>query len=262
MTDSALRGAFFGEIMHFYTKEAEPRHFVEMKTRPGELRPTRVSDAKKEKWLPSVTTVLDVLGKPALINWKIDQHLIQAHGMPHGYGLDEYISEVKMRTENQMDKAPQAGTDLHNLMEEYWLKREESSSEAHRVCYPVYEKIISHTGYLPAEPEVKFSHPLGFAGMTDLVMAAATEWVIDYKTKQTADKFKPGKMAYPDHSRQLAAYRNGLRMPKARCANVFVCLEDGQIDFHEHKEEDLQKGWETFKDCLRIWQRENYDSSF
>lgn len=250
--------------MHFYTQTGEPRHFVEMKTRPGELRPTRTSDAKKEGWVPSVTTILNMLDKPALLNWKVDQHLIQAFNLNSLEGfstVEQFIQYVKDKTQEQMDIAPQAGTDFHVLMEKSW-RNEPLTDEEFKLCYPVYETIISNTGYLPAEPEVRFAHPLGFAGMTDLVMAAATEWVIDYKTKQTTDKFKPGKMAYPDHSRQLAAYRVGLGMPSARCANVFICLEDGQIDFHEHKEEDLQRGWETFKDCLNIWKRENYDSSF
>ena len=69
-------------------------------------------------------------------------------------------------------------------------------------------------------------------------------------------------MAYPDHARQLAAYRVGLKMPDAHCANAFVCLETGEIDFHVHPEADLQRGWETFLDCLSIWKRENFNSEF
>jgi len=98
--------------MHFYTQTGEPRHFVEMKTRPGEVRPTRTTDAKKEGWVPSVTTILDVLGKPALIDWKIDQHLKQAYAFSkcstdkisvHGH-LDteeKYLRFIKDMTENE-----------------------------------------------------------------------------------------------------------------------------------------------------------------
>ena len=118
--------------MHFYTKTEEgiqPRHFVNMTTREG-LRPSRVSDMKKaakegEIWHPSVTTILDVFNKPALINWKIDQHLKVARD--HAWAvkaenasipeIDDYIKEVKRRTELEMDKAPSLGTDFHKDME-------------------------------------------------------------------------------------------------------------------------------------------------
>jgi len=101
-----------------------------------------------------------------------------------------------------------------------------------------------------------------YGGQVDLIAPNAflidqPNWIIDYKTKQTADKFKPGKMVYDEHGMQLAAYRKGLKLPRARCANVFICLEDGQIDFHEHKEEELQKGWEMFQCCLKLWQLQN-----
>jgi hypothetical protein len=78
-------------------------------------------------------------------------------------------------------------------------------------------------------------------------------WVIDFKTKQEASKFKPGKMAYDEHRLQLAAYRMGLDVPNARCANVFICLEDGQVDFQEHLQLDLKKAELIFTHCVEIW---------
>lgn len=247
--------------MHFYSQLAEPKFFVPMKTRPGELRPTRTSDAKKEGWIPSVTTILNMLDKPALINWKIEQHLLQAYTLISNQlsGYDEFSYKVKQLTELEMDKAPSAGTDVHDSLEKWFLG--EMPDNHIDICEKVESLIKDKTGYgkLYFTPEQKFSSNMGFAGMVDL---HGEEWVIDYKTKQTADKFKPGKMAYPDHQRQLAAYREGLGLPKARCANLFICIENGELDFHEHKEEDLQRGWGTFQDCLSIWKRENYDSSF
>ena len=57
---------------------------------------------------PSVTTILDVVGKPALENWKIDQHLEQAH-KAGDYGsnvdLQDYIKEIKRLTQDRMDRA-------------------------------------------------------------------------------------------------------------------------------------------------------------
>lgn len=253
--------------MHFYDRNGEPRHFVPMKTKEG-LRPTRINDAKKELWVPSVTTILNVLDKAALTGWKVNQHLLQAYKVKPDIfpSVDAYLAEVKRLTELEMDKAPSAGTDFHSLMEDFVNGDMSNEHELWEMCHSVYWEIERATGFKNDDgtnhyaTEIRFASTHGYGGCVDL--SISNQWIIDYKTKQTADKFKPGKMAYPDHARQLAAYRYGLGVPKARCANVFVCLETGEADFHEHAEADLVRGWETFQDCLRIWKRENYDPAF
>jgi len=241
--------------MHFYDKDGEPRHFVEMTTKRG-LRPTRISDAKKAGWIPSVTTILNVFDKSALTYWKVNQHLMVAHNFIGGesYGPDAYIKEIRRLTELEMDKAPSAGTDVHNSLEQYFLgEKPESHIE---ICQNVGEMVKQYGDFTP---EQRFASPLGFAGMVDL---NNEEWVIDFKTKQTKDKFKPGKMAYVDHARQLSAYRVGLSTPKARCANIFICIENGELDFHEHKQDALDNAWLDFEAAIGVWQRNNYMTAF
>ena len=254
---------------HYYEKlsdgQVQPRHFVPMTSRPDELRPSRITDIRK-MWkegrdvTPSVTTVGNVLAKHALINWKIDQHLIQAWAIDpetrkhEDMNEYEFIKEVKRLTELQMDIAPSAGTDFHKAMENYINGELDVKHSLYVLCMNVKDVLIEKIGELTSEwiTEKNFVSN-GYGGQIDLT---PPEWVIDYKTKQTADKFKPGKMVYPEHHMQLAAYRKGVS-PTARCANIFVCLEDGQIDFHEHKEEELEKGWDLFHHALMIWQIQN-----
>jgi len=248
---------------HYYAQTetgVEPRHYVSMTSRPDELRPTRITDVRKwwkngEEVVPSVTTVGDVLAKYALINWKIDQHLEQAYYQQGESWRDKekYFAEIKRLTELEMDKAPSAGSDFHKLMEEY-VNTGICSDEWETLCNDVLDVIEQTTGTRSGDWETETNFVFnGYGGQIDLI---PPEWIIDYKTKQTADKFKPGKMVYPEHKMQLSAYRKGVN-PNARCANVFVCLEDGQIDFHEHKEEELEKGWELFHHALMIWQIQN-----
>lgn len=254
---------------HYYERDGEsvePRHFVPMASRPDELRPTRITDVRK--WwkdgrlvVPSVTTVLDTLNKWGLNNWRIDQHLLVAHDMPQGLSVEEYLAEVKRRTEMEMDKAPSAGTDFHAAIEAY-VSDEPVPEGMGELCDRVWAETEKH---LPPHydygAEVRFASELGFGGCTDLVAYSqqtnADYWIIDYKTKREASKFKPGKMAYDEHRMQLAAYREGLELGNARCANVFVCLEDGQVDFHEHTEKDLIRGWQMFSHALEIWKLQN-----
>jgi hypothetical protein len=124
--------------------------------------------------------------------------------------------------------------------------------EDYTLCKKVYETILNETGSKNFKAETNFSSDL-FGGQVDL---HNYDWIIDYKTKQTADKFKPKKMVYSDHSMQLSAYREGLNS-YARCANVFVCLEDGQIDFHIHLEKELEKGKELFDLATKAWHIKN-----
>ena len=53
---------------------------------------------------------------------------------------------------------------------------------------------------------------------------------------------------------QLAAYRLGLGMPAAACANVFVSANNhGLVHVVKWSEDDLQKGWRMFDGLLKYW---------
>jgi len=247
--------------MHFYKEKGEPFHYVPMTTREG-TRPTKMSDVKKiwdkgELCVPSVTTVLNILSKPALENWKINQHLKQAFELDQsvlsyelgGYvTLEKYQEEVKRLTSIEMDLAPSAGTNFHKLMEDY-VNRNTKDDENYELAEKVYKTILDKTSSKDFTTEKSFATEL-YGGAVDL---HSDDWVIDYKTKQTKDKFKPGKMAFDDQVMQLSAYREGLGLRNAKCANVFVCLEDGQIDFHVHSEKELEQGKHLFSHALQIW---------
>lgn len=260
--------------MHFYTQTKngiEPKHFVPMSKDPSKTRPSRVTDARKaakegEVWFPSVTGVLNILDKPALVNWKVDQHIQTMFEMFINEPIqsDDYegfARVVKAKTQERLDAAPKAGTDIHSVLETFFKDYRAPESEVEqKICLNVAKILeekcgISYQSH-PFECEKYFINKThGFAGCADLV---SENWVIDYKSKQEANKFKPQKMQYPEHVRQLAAYGNSMCEVDFRAANIFICLETGEVDFHEAKKEDLEKGWLTFLDCLDIYKRETY----
>ena len=55
------------ESNHWYTRDGVPRYTVIGKN--GKERNTTLRDARTENLVPSVTTVLNVMAKPALIPW-------------------------------------------------------------------------------------------------------------------------------------------------------------------------------------------------
>lgn len=254
-------------MAHFYEKTdsgVEPRHFVSMASRPGELRPTRLTDARKAGWYPSVTTVMGMLDKPALNDWRVTEHLKVAYDWCNLWGkpkelsqsyedVNEWMREIKECTQEALDKAPKDGTDFHDSMEKY-SKGLPVPEEHGRACYKAFARVLEETGV--AAPnwinEESFVHPMGFAGKVD---AHTQLWCLDWKSKNTSDKWKPGKMAYPEMAMQLAAYRVGLGLDNARCANVFICLDGGMVEFYEWNEEELSRQWENFSDLLKIWLR-------
>ena len=239
--------------MHFYKEKGEPFHSVPMTTKKG-TRPVDIRDVRK-LWkdgtfcVPSVTTILNIYDKGfRFLNWKINEHLNQAYNLnKENLTIEKYRKEIKRLTAIQSDIAPSAGTNFHKLMEDF-VSGNMKDDEDYTLCESVYEKILNETGSKNFKSETNFSSDL-YGGQVDL---HNYDWVIDYKTKLTADKFKPKEMVFDDHTMQLAAYRNGL-YSRARCANVFVCLEDGQIDFHIHNEKELKKGGELFDLAVKAW---------
>ncbi len=254
-------------MAHFYEKTAsgvEPRHFVPMASRPGELRPTRITDARKNGWFASVTTIQGMLDKPGLNNWRIDEHLktVFELGSLEGFSaLDDFIQTVKQKTQEALDKAPQEGTDFHDVMEQFVLGSLRADHPQFKIAAAVGEELRKQTG-VDAHvwtPEASFTHALGYGGKCDasynLSSRGGDSWVVDYKTKNDATKWKPGKMAYSEMCQQLAAYRVGLGLHNARCANVFVCIPTGEVEFHEWGQEELDREFANFSDLLRIWLR-------
>src|SRR5690242_6649652 len=236
-----------------------PRHFVDVASRPGELRPTTIRDAKKFGWTPSVTTILNLLDKPALTDWKIQEHLkVAFQDQLSGHELDTwwidlevYCREIKGKTQDALNKAPKDGTDFHDELEQWFSGT--YTGDRRTLCESVGMLLEDSCGVQSWTPEKSFVDKMGFAGKVDLHSA---EWVLDWKTKNTADKWKPKKMAYQEMCRQLAAYRVGLGLHNARCANVFICLDTGELEFYEWDPETLDRAWATFTDLLRIWLRE------
>ena len=68
------------ESNHWYTRDGIPRYTVMGKN--GKERNTTLRDARTENLVPSVTTVLTVMAKPALIQWLQKQVLMAALTLP------------------------------------------------------------------------------------------------------------------------------------------------------------------------------------
>ena len=67
---------FKSESGHWYTQEGEPMYTIIGVN--GKERNTTLRDAKQLGLVPSVTTIIGMIAKPSLENWKIEQALKSA----------------------------------------------------------------------------------------------------------------------------------------------------------------------------------------
>jgi len=80
--------------------------------------------------------------------------------------------------------------------------------------------------------------------------------VIDIKTKAFGPQDDP--QGFDEHLMQLAAYRSGLILPEANCANVFVSTTHaGLVSLFEWTKADVERGWLMFESLLKYWQAKN-----
>jgi hypothetical protein len=234
---------------HWYTKQGTPAYTTIGKT--GE-RPTTLRDARKEGLLPSVTTIMNIMSKAGLDTWKQQQVLLAALTLPREVNEpeQEWLKRVMQDSRATGREAAERGTAIHNIIESYF-------EQVYMPVKPAYldaiDKVLNDAfGSQMWLSEKSFGHPLGFGGKCDLM--AKKGFIVDFKTKDTdLDKVD----VYFEHEMQLAAYREGLNLPTARCAIVFVNGTTNQVKLVEIEEVQLQKSWDCFQHLLRVYQIKN-----
>jgi hypothetical protein len=254
MTTIIARAA---ESVHWYGKDGAPAYTV--KAKDGSDRPTTLRDARKLNLVPSVTTILKVAAKPGLDVWKNEQLLLAALTLPRKSDETEkeFIARVVADSKETGKRAAERGTRVHESIERHYNR--DDFVEHKDIAMAFEEAVFNHFKTNPHQKwltENSFSHELGFGGKVDLYCKPDKEAphgiVIDAKTKEFG--VNDEVPAYEENLMQLAAYRIGLGIPNARCANVFASVSyPGVIKVHEWSEEDLKRGWAMFQNLLNFW---------
>jgi hypothetical protein len=240
---------------HWYTRQGTPAYTTIGKT--GE-RPTTLRDARKEGLLPSTTTIINILDKAGLTNWKLQQVLLSALTLPREPQESEqdWLARVMKDSRETGYKAANRGTEIHGIIEGWF-------EQVYMPEKPAYLDAIDSAlktafGEQAWLCEKSFAHPLGYGGRVDLmakpINGNGTGYVVDFKTKDIdLDKVD----VYFEHELQLASYREGLNLPNARCAILFVNGTTNQVKLVEIEEAQLQKSWDCFQHLLRVYQIKN-----
>lgn len=195
----------------------EPMYELQKKDKSG-MKAYTLREARELKLLPSVTSVLSVIDKPELDNWRVSQAIHSALTLPRypDEGEDAFAERVLADAEAQANKAAEFGTRIHDAIAQLM----NSKYHAHRfgaglaITYekdldPYIEGFIEWAnGNIEEVHAVEkcVGHPsIGVAGRMDLdcTIKGVGRCIADFKTQAVRN----GKATFYDEwPMQLAAY--------------------------------------------------------
>lgn len=238
---------FASESGHWYAADGTPAYTIVGKN--GNERQTTLRDARKLDLRPSVTTILSVLAKPGLEQWKLNQVLMAALTMPKvlGESETEYIARIIRDSKEQGRQAAEEGTAIHGAIESHYATGRHPT-EYRDYVIGVTEAVKEKFGEQEWIAEKSFATEK-YGGKCDL---ASDEVVLDFKTKEFTEDDLP--KPYDENIIQLAAYRAGLGYYRAKCANVFVSRNvPGLVHIVEYDEAEISRGIAMFGCLLALW---------
>ncbi len=242
-------------MSHWYNKAGEAV-FEVPKAKGGGTRKTTIADARKMGLYPSVTTVLGILDKPQLGDWKLEQMALAAFNSPANGSepFEVYHQHLLTKAFEQVSDAADLGTAIHAALESHF-KGQPVEAGMDTYVEPV-ARLIEREGISFNEHELRLVNAqVGYAGTTDAVITRAGQTgILDFKSRKT----KPGIACTPWETEplQIAAYG----VAKFGCvpeigANVYISTtEKGRVEICWHSYEDLAEAWKTFQSCVQIWQ--------
>ena len=237
---------------HWYKPDGSP--FYSVKSKNGNERSVTLRDAKKINAVPSVTTVLNILAKPALENWKVKQGVLAALTLSRESHEtdDQFMERILRDSRQQAQDAAAEGSRIHDAIECYF-KGDKIPPQYFKHVYAVRDEIERlYPDIEDWRAEDSFAHASGYGGKVDL-HSPSTGIVIDFKGKD--GDFSDGKRLHYDQHYQLAAYQHGLELPENECVNIFVSrTHPGSVQSYTWKVEEIQQGKEIFLASLALWQ--------
>jgi len=181
---------------------------------------------------PSVTTILDVLNKPQLVNWaarltrdyiKDQLFAFRRSDSLNGLNVDELLTKSAIEHDRVKKAAADHGTDIHRRIASY------VGHKYHNIAYdddPVvtaFRAWQDSAQFVPiASEKLVYSLEHGYAGTTDLIGTL--------KDRLALLDIKTGRGVYPEYKLQLAAYAVAYgemigRFPEV-CMNLHISSEE------------------------------------
>ena len=215
-------------ILHAYVPYADPK-------RRGQLREATLKDARPHFWVPSVTTKIGILAKPAVTKFQVKQAIIAATkydflSIPFKDAGEEALNKIVYESEEYVRWAQDFGTKTHAFisslingtspeveldeLDQVLASQGEISNDQQvaQVARATYEFMLSN-GFEITDSEKTFVNlDLGYAGTIDILGTYYGEpCIVDIKT-QDAETIKEFNY-YEEYPLQLGAYAMGINRP-------------------------------------------------
>jgi len=245
--------------MHWYDTNGAPQY--EVKKKDGGMRATTLRDARKHGWVPSVTSVMDIVGKPGLEVWKVNKAIESALAVTRMVTEtnEELSKRILAHSKQESEQAAKRGVHIHGELEEFFSNdcvHYERYTDIGKICEATKAALDANCGEQTWVSEHSFCHKeLGYGGKIDLY---SDEWVVDFKTKDSIEDKK--QLAFDSMAHQLVGYSRGLNGKSRRVANVFISADDpGHVVFHEWPQDKQELYWNVFTSALQLWKHmKNY----
>lgn len=250
----------------WYQRNGEGVWEVKAKSKEG-MKAVTVREARELGLYPSVTSILQVIAKPELEAWKIEQAILAAMTLPRleNEPTDAFARRVVEDSERQRDTAAEFGSTIHKCIEAHLTGDIMTLQAMPKEVLPWLDEFIKwqesalltvyHTEY------VVVNEALGYAGRLDihghLDLGGIGEMVLDLKTQRVRNG-KPGW--YDEFALQLSAYSRAInREQPPAMVSLVIDSQEPRPPFLKVWEEP-EKHWEAFLHAFALWKyQKNYD---
>lgn len=276
---------------HWYSKTGVPTYEVPYaasnKAKAGQFRPTTLTDARKMNLLPSVTNILDIKAKPALVNWKLTWAIIAAITTPRidNETDDAFADRVAAEAESIASEAARFGSRVHQAIEDYivegevtedpeirpyfdnWLLWAQENLDLAGTCFA--ERVVVGDGYA-GRADLKVRAKLGSALYQELQRLDHNPedyGIIDFKTRRWSIKKPEDELKAPTYDSdpsQLSAYVSAdISMATEEesdlcaswCASILINSENPKVPVNckVWSMDEMEQAMKVFNACQVLW---------
>lgn len=243
-------------MSHYYRPgTGEPCHFIEKKDGKG-TRPTNIGDCRKLGLLPSPSTVLKLLAKPQLEDWKARQMILAVTTAPDlpGETIDQKITrvlDVERQHEQEAADARDIGSAIHDSIQ-LALNGKAWDTSLKTFVAPVIDW-VNKSGRVIFTEKVLMAKD--HAGMCDCAVENDSQVILyDFKSCKTLPKYP-----WNEHRLQLSSYAASIGNTgdkHVECANIYISkTEPGKIAVLPI--ENWPNDYRKFRLLLEFWYLEN-----
>ena len=197
------------------------------------------------KKIPSVTTILGIINKPALISWAANmaaesfKEAVQAGVIYDELQLQEIYNNLRTAHRKKKTDAADIGSFTHKWVED-WIKGKKPEPPVNENLRESTERFLKwqkeHSVKFLSSEQVIYSKKYGYTGTLDFICR--------YEDKLILGDLKTSNGVWPEMWLQTAAYRQAREeeFPKEKYAGQAIIRigKDGTFDFQE-EEKDFDK---------------------